>query len=505
MKRTLLGIIGSCAFTLALTTQAAITMPNGGENWVLGSRQSITWSHDGANAKIKFQLYRGRTRVGVIVTGRNLVDGSYSWVVGALNDGTSAPSGSDYSVRMVRQSDNVELDTSDAPFTIAGQQEPPSRLERITVVSPNGRENWPLSSTQLIRWTSSDLPAGATVDVELLKQNIVKGKIGRAIPASAGSMTWIRTGVLEDGNTVAAGSDYTLRIKKSSAETIFDFSDATFTISDAQPQGPQPDNLPDLQVIDLFPDNQKNLVAKIRNNGPAPFAGTIWFHCWENENSPGFEIQRQLALVAGETRDVGLDYPVQQAEGSCGMHYSVFIDSRRSCAEIDESNNSLGKKIYLNITDWRLLARFVAGKPGHTRIITPSSSELLITPAMVEWPIQLTGRVEHDRCILPLEFIIRNCGTRADLLPASLKFYQFALVFPSGFKDIGRFSQDAHVEPGSLLTFKTRPAITIQNPSTLRICFSEHFTQGEPFFPSTHHEQFNCIEIPLRFEGFTGQ
>jgi hypothetical protein len=496
-------MIWICTFSLALTAQATITAPNGGETWVLGSTRNITWSPAGADTRIKFQLYRGRTRIGVIVTGRNLTDGSYPWVVGTLADGTSAPAGDNYTVRMVRQSDNGEIDTSDASFTLSGQPEPPSQPERITVVAPNGREVWPLSSPQSIRWTSSNLPEGSTVDVDLLKRNIVKGAIGRAIPASAGFVAWSRTGVLADGFTVAAGSDYSVRIKKSSDETVFDFSDAQFTISSVAQPSPGPGELPDLQVIDLFPDNQKKLVARIRNNGPAPFAGTVWFRGWENENPPGFEIQRELALVAGETLDVCLEYPVQQAEGSCGMHYSMFIDSRRSCTEADEGNNSLGKTIFLNITDWRLLARFIAGKPGHTRIVNPGSAELLVTPAMVEWPIQLTERIEHDRCLLPMEFTIRNCGTRDALLPASLKLYQFARVFPSGFKDVARFSQDAHVEPGGLLTIRVRPAITIQNPSSLRICLSEHFSNQILFYSDTHHVQFNCIEIPLRFEGFT--
>ncbi|MBN2346653.1 MAG: hypothetical protein JXO51_09720 [Candidatus Aminicenantes bacterium] len=481
-----------------------VTSPNGGERWALGSRQNITWSHEGIAGSVRINLVRlGGAVAGTIAT-VPVADGRYPWTVGALASG-SAPAG-DYLIGLFVSREDVD-DRSDAAFAIVGEEAPPSPGAAITVTSPNGGENWVLGSSQRVRWTSRNLAAGTALDIELLKGNVVKGKIAPAVPASAGSCAWSPAGTLSDGTVMAAASDYSVRVRPAGRETPFDFSDRPFALGAAGPQpGPQPppEGLPDLVVTDLFLSSEGCLQATVANTGSAAFAGSVLLRFWENEGTVPFETTRELALLPGQSQNVNLVHRVVEPENSCGMYYSVFVDAARRVSEGTEENNSYAEKIFTKTTCFRLLARIIAGKRGNTRIIVPSTPEVVVTPAMVDWPINLRGRDEYDRCLLPLEFTVRNCGTRQDLLPASLKLYQLSRSFTQsgGFKDVGRFSKNMHVASGSIESWRITPAVHIVNPGTLRICLSEHFTWGGPFWSTTQHEQFNCIEVPLRFEGF---
>jgi len=206
-----------------LRAQGTITSPNGGESWGLGSVHDITWYHSGADTKVKFQLYQGITRIGVIVIGCRLVDHRYGWTVGSLNDGTTAPAGSGYTVRMVRQEDNVELDVSDAPFTISANQGATS----LTVTWPNGGDRVPWGELKKIQWRSENL--SGMMKIQILRAGALSHEISASTDVSFGSIDWVVGNVAGWDPRTHCGCNYRIRLQMVNGSAT-DLSDGDFCI-----------------------------------------------------------------------------------------------------------------------------------------------------------------------------------------------------------------------------------------------------------------------------------
>jgi S-layer protein (TIGR01567 family) len=91
----------------------------------------------------------------------------------------------------------------------------------ITVVSPNGLENWTRGTTQTIKWKSTGSP-GAHVKIELLK-----GVVNSTIIANTrndGSYRWIIP------STQTRGADYKIRVTSTTNLAYTDTSNTNFTI-----------------------------------------------------------------------------------------------------------------------------------------------------------------------------------------------------------------------------------------------------------------------------------
>lgn len=94
----------------------AVTAPNGGEHWPLGSVREITWTHSGIAGDVRINLLNpSRERVGVIAV-VPAGAGRFSWTVGRLDSGTTAPAG-DYYIRVNSLLDET-YDRSDALFAL---------------------------------------------------------------------------------------------------------------------------------------------------------------------------------------------------------------------------------------------------------------------------------------------------------------------------------------------------------------------------------------------------
>jgi len=106
---------------------------------------------------------------------------------------------------------------SDVGFTTLG----------IGVTSPNGGENWKLSSSQNITWNAAGITG--LLKITLWKNGILVGTIANNIAPAAGSYAWT-AGKLSNGSMVAPGADYTIKIKETGT-AIADSSDANFTLS----------------------------------------------------------------------------------------------------------------------------------------------------------------------------------------------------------------------------------------------------------------------------------
>jgi len=128
-------------FTITATRTLSITSPNGGETWSAGTSQSITWTSDHISVvKIEYTTDNGDNWN--IITESTASDGSYAWAAVPNAPTTSAR------IRITDALNGAPEDISDGSFTITGSQE-------LAITSPNGGENWPVGSSQLITWTSS--------------------------------------------------------------------------------------------------------------------------------------------------------------------------------------------------------------------------------------------------------------------------------------------------------------------------------------------------------------
>ena len=96
----------------------------------------------------------------------------------------------------------------------------------ITVVSPNGGENWKAGLSYAITWTYTGNP-GSKVKIELLKNGILNRTItSRASIGSggSGSYNW------KISRTQATGSDYKIKITSTTNSAATDTSNANYTI-----------------------------------------------------------------------------------------------------------------------------------------------------------------------------------------------------------------------------------------------------------------------------------
>jgi len=213
--------------SMAFGQTITVTSPNGGENWVNGTPQNITWTSSGiTSGTFTVLLFDGTTKVGTIQTGTPCTDGVHSipWTVGTLAGGVPVPSGCNYRVK-VRQTSLAPNDYSDASFFISGSAGPPS----ISVTSPNGGENWQIGGpNKNITWTSSGIASGQ-YKITLWNGDTNIGVIASNISYSTHSFNW-QVGKLSNGTTVATGLNYRVKVRVIS-EAPMDFSNNFFGLS----------------------------------------------------------------------------------------------------------------------------------------------------------------------------------------------------------------------------------------------------------------------------------
>ncbi len=97
----------------------------------------------------------------------------------------------------------------------------------LTVISPNGGENWKQTSTRNITWNAVGI--SGLLKITLWKAGTLIGVIADNIAPAAGSYAW-KAGQLIDGSLVSCGPDYKIKIKETGTPKA-DSSDANFTLS----------------------------------------------------------------------------------------------------------------------------------------------------------------------------------------------------------------------------------------------------------------------------------
>lgn len=172
-----------------------VTSPNGGEVLSANGTAAITWdaayadryeggfgsSQDDLLADISYSSDSGATWETIATDEPN--DGVYAWTVPMV--------GSNQCLVMVTVSDdlgNDGVDTSNSVFSIVLPSDTTDPM--VTVVSPNGAENYAGGSSQAITWTATDDVGVTSVDLYLSSNGGVDWAVVALDETNDGTYTW---------------------------------------------------------------------------------------------------------------------------------------------------------------------------------------------------------------------------------------------------------------------------------------------------------------------------
>ncbi|MFZ3166810.1 MAG: NosD domain-containing protein [Candidatus Methanoperedens sp.] len=292
----------------AATTIVTVTSPNGEENWQVGTIQTIKWTYTGnLGLYVKIELLKGGVLNRVInssTSAGSSGSGSYNWLINSTQT-----MGTDYKIRVTSTTNSAYTDTSNNNFTIS------TKTPSITVVSPNGTENWRRGTTQTIKWNSSG-SLGTYVKIELLKAGILNRVIIASTP-NDGTHPWLIP------TTQAPGTDYKVRITSTTNSTYNDTSDNNFTI-------PVP-----------------TITVKTPNGGESWIRGTTKIINWSSTESPGSYVKIELLkpgvpnrVIISSTLNDGSHPWLIPATLAPGNDYKVKITSTINVSNNDSSDNN---------------------------------------------------------------------------------------------------------------------------------------------------------------------
>ena len=226
---------------------AALTSPNGGETWYIGSTQNITWSYTGSPSQydIEYSTDNGTTW-NIIANNVSVgsVGGGFIWVV------PNTPS-NQCLVKITDVFDPFRQDISDTVFTIT-QYIPRS----ITIVEPNGGEVYTPGTSANISWTYT----GAINQVILAytTDNGFNWTTLDTVPANSSPYSWI---IPNTPSHICVA-----RIKDLDSSSVFDMSNSFFQI-----QSLGMGSLNDFS-IKLFPNPVTDLLVIQHNLSTSEFA-----------------------------------------------------------------------------------------------------------------------------------------------------------------------------------------------------------------------------------------
>lgn len=203
-------------------SSVVVTSPNGGESWNAHSNQTIKWTAsdpDGINSQdVSYSINNGVNWIS-LATGLSNTTTQYAWTLPNTTSTTAL-------VRVtVRDTWGATTsDQSNAVFEI--KNAPPS----VTLISPNGGQNWGAGSIQQITWNATDEDGITGIDLAYslnggFNWNTIVGNTG-----NTGSYNW----------TIPSSSSTTVKVKvtarDSTGNSNSDSSDAVFAIVISPPQ-----------------------------------------------------------------------------------------------------------------------------------------------------------------------------------------------------------------------------------------------------------------------------
>ncbi len=210
--------VSNAVFTIVASAPIMVTSPAGGEAWIIGSTQGISWLSSGVSGKLNINLYRGTSNLGAIATGVPVSNGVHNWKVGYLKNGKRAGTGSIYRVSIASAANKNVKAISKAYLSLV--------KPKIAVKTPVNGATWKLNSVQRITWTYSAV--SGTVNIFLYRNGVLKGQVADGIPVSDLGFLWT-VGALNNSKTVPIGAGYSVRVKTSDGK-VSGKSGGAFTI-----------------------------------------------------------------------------------------------------------------------------------------------------------------------------------------------------------------------------------------------------------------------------------
>ena len=199
-----------------------LTSPNGEEVWQTGSSHAITWlASSVTNINIFFSTNSGSTWTS-IANSVAANSGSYAWTV------PNTPS-TNCLVRIVNTSDTTVKEESNVVFTISAVLPP-----AINIISPNGTEAFPGSTSQNITWYSTNV---ANIKIEFTSNNGSSwATVASSVASSAGTYTWSVPNITSTQCRIRLSNAADANLYSTSVDT-FSISPAVPTISISSPTG----------------------------------------------------------------------------------------------------------------------------------------------------------------------------------------------------------------------------------------------------------------------------
>lgn len=199
----IVGDTSNANFTIA-APYAVLTAPNGGEQWIVGTQQTIQWQRFGLTDNVRLELKRNYPSGSWETIAASVSGTQYNWTV----SGTAGPASR---IRIVSINNANIADTSDADFTIISSP--------ITVISPNGGETAYLGFPMTIRWLRTSAPGEARVE---LNRNYPSGSWELLGATTQDSLIWTASGAISSAARV--------RVYLTATPAFADSSNANFTL-----------------------------------------------------------------------------------------------------------------------------------------------------------------------------------------------------------------------------------------------------------------------------------
>ena len=187
--------------------KVTVTSPNGGEQWIVGATQNITWtSSNVANVKLEYTTNNG-TNWNSVLTSTPASAGSFVWTI------PNTPS-TNCKVRISDVTNSSFADASDNVFSII--------LPKVTVLRPNGGEVFTVITGDTIKWVSTNI---TTVKIEFSSDNGLNWEtLTNSWAADLESFFW----PIEQNQPLS--NNCRIKISDASNPAISDMSDQTFSI-----------------------------------------------------------------------------------------------------------------------------------------------------------------------------------------------------------------------------------------------------------------------------------
>lgn len=222
-----------------------LVSPNGGEIFEQGASTDITWTRINFDGMLKIELFTQERETILLAENIPSQNNSWTWVIPA----DLAVSNS-YKIRISDMEDGMPMDESDGTFSVVSVLVP-----LITVLTPNGGENWTQGTSHSITWESESFEGNVKIE---LFDGLVTTSVVEDISVALGTYLWAIPADQPVGN------NYKIIISGMEPGSPSDESDAPFTIG-------EPIAMPLLVINEIMYNStgSDNEWIEIYNNGAA--------------------------------------------------------------------------------------------------------------------------------------------------------------------------------------------------------------------------------------------